>query len=42
MKIAIFGQFYHNTSGESIGILYDFLVKKGVEVFVEEEYFSLL
>ena len=42
MKIAIFGQFYHNTSGESINILYDFLVKKGVEVFVEEEYFSLL
>ena len=42
MKIAIFGQFYHNTSGKSITTLYDFLEKKGVEVLVEEEYFSML
>ena len=42
MKIAIFGQFYHNTSGESITTLYDFLEKKEVEVFIEKEYFSLL
>ncbi len=42
MKVAIFGQFYHNTSGESINILYNFLLKKGADVFVEEEYFSLL
>ncbi len=30
MKIAIFGQFYHNTSEESITTLYDFLKKKEV------------
>lgn len=42
MKIAIFGQFYQNTTAESIRTLYDFLENKGLEVFVEEEYFSLL
>ena len=42
MKIAIFGQFYHNTSAESISTLCDFLEKEDVSVFIEKEFFSLL
>ena len=42
MKIAIFGQFYHNTSAESISTLCDFLEKENVSVFIEKEFFSLL
>ena len=42
MKVAIFGQFYHNTSGDSITTLCDFLEKKDAEVYVEEDFFKLL
>ncbi len=42
MKIAIFGQFYHNTSAESISTLCDFLDKEDVSVYIEKEFFSLL
>jgi len=42
MKIAIFGQFYHNTSAESIATLCNFLEKKKIEVCIEEEFYSLL
>jgi len=42
MKIAIFGQFYHNTSAESISTLCNFLEKKKIEVCIEEEFYSLL
>ncbi len=42
MKIAIFGQFYHNTSAESISTLCDFLENENVSVFIEKEFFSLL
>ena len=42
MKVAIFGQYYHNTSGASIITLCDFLEKKEVEVFVENNFFTLL
>lgn len=42
MKIAIFGQFYHNTSAKSIRTLCDYLEKEDVSVFIEKEFFSLL
>ncbi len=42
MKIAIFGQFYHNNSAESIITLCDFLEKEDVSVYIEKEFFSLL
>ena len=42
MKVAIFGQYYHNTSGASIITLCDFLEKKEVDVFVENNFFTLL
>ncbi|NNL17017.1 MAG: NAD kinase [Flavobacteriaceae bacterium] len=42
MKIAIFGQFYHNTSAESITTLCDFLDKADASIYIEKEFFSLL
>lgn len=42
MKIAIFGQFYHIKSGESITKLIEFLQKLDAEILVETEFFNLL
>ncbi len=42
MKVAIFGQFYHNTSGSSIITLCDFLERKDADVFIEKNFFNLL
>lgn len=42
MKVAIFGQFYHNTSGASIITLCDFLEKKDVDVFIEKSFYKLI
>jgi len=42
MKVAIFGQFYHNTSGASIIALCDFLEKKDIDVFIEENFYQLI
>ena len=42
MKVAIFGQFYHNTSGSSIITLCDFLVKKEADVFIEKTFYTLI
>lgn len=42
MKVAIFGQFYHNTSGTSIITLCDFLEKKEADVFIEKSFYALI
>lgn len=42
MKVAIFGQYYHNTSGASIITLCDFLEKKDVDVFIEKSFYKLI
>lgn len=42
MKVAIFGQFYHHTSAESIATLCNFLGKKKIKIYIEKEFYSLL
>ena len=42
MKVAIFGQFYHNTSGASIITLCDFLEKNKADVFIEKSFYALI
>lgn len=42
MKIAIFGQFYHNTSGSSIKTLLDILEKKQADVNIEADFYELI
>lgn len=40
MKIAIYGQYYQNTSKASIKTLLNFLLKKKLKVFIEEDFFE--
>ena len=42
MKIAIYGQYYQNTSQASIKTLLDFLVQKKINVFIEFEFFNMI
>jgi NAD+ kinase len=42
MKIAIYGQYYQNTSQPSIKTLLDFLIKKDLKVFIESEFFDMI
>lgn len=42
MKVAIFGQFYHNTSGASITTLIDILKKKHATIFIEANFYDLI
>lgn len=42
MKVAIFGQFYHNTSGASIKTLLNFLEDKKANVVIEANFYELL
>lgn len=42
MKIAVYGQYYHNNTQSSIETLFDFLSKKEVEVYIEKDFFNIL
>ena len=42
MKIAIFGQFYHKNTEASVETLLDFLLKKDVDVYIENNFFELI
>ena len=42
MKIAIYGQYYHNSTHESIEILLEALIRKNVEVFIENDFFNII
>lgn len=42
MKVAIFGQFYHQNAEEAIKILFDYLEKKNGEFFIEENFLQII
>ena len=42
MKIAVYGQYYHNNTQSSIETLFGFLSKKEVEVYIEKDFFNIL
>jgi len=42
MKIAIYGQYYHNSTHESIEILLETLSKKNTTVFIENDFFNII
>lgn len=42
MKIAIYGQYYHNSTQESIEILLDALSKKNTAVFIENDFYNII
>lgn len=42
MKIAIYGQYYHSNTQESIEQLLDILSEKEVSVFIENDFFNII
>ncbi|WP_299226792.1 NAD kinase [uncultured Psychroserpens sp.] len=42
MKIAIYGQYYHNNTQESIERLLDILLQKKVDVCIENDFFNII
>ena len=42
MKIAIYGQFYHNNTQSSIETLLSFLSDEAVDVYIENDFFNIL
>ncbi|WP_431137078.1 NAD kinase [Psychroserpens mesophilus] len=42
MKIAIYGQYYHNSTQESIEILLDVLSQKNITIFIENDFFNII
>lgn len=42
MKVAIFGQFYHQNAEEAIKILFDYLEKKNGDFFIEETFLQII
>ena len=42
MKVAIFGQFYHQNAEEAITILFDYLEKKNGDFFIEETFLQII
>lgn len=42
MKVAIFGQYYHQSSEDSVSILLDYLEGKKVTVYIESDFFNLI
>ena len=42
MKIAIYGQYYHNSTQASIEVLLNALSRKNVSVFIENDFFNII
>ena len=42
MKVAIYGQFYHQNSEKYVQQLLDALEKKNIEVFIEENFLEII
>ena len=42
MKVAIYGQFYHENSEKYIALLLDVLQANGIEVIIEKNFFNLI
>jgi len=42
MKIAIYGQYYHNNTQESIEVLLGALAQKNINVYIENDFFNII
>jgi NAD+ kinase len=42
MKVAIFGRFYNKTTTTSVETLFNYLLKKDVDAYIETEFFNLI
>ena len=42
MKVAVFGRFYNDTTTISVETLFNYLKKKGVDTYIETEFYNLI
>ncbi|WP_372753769.1 NAD kinase [Mariniflexile sp.] len=42
MKVAVFGRFYNETTTTSVERLFDYLLKKNADAYIESEFFNLI
>lgn len=42
MKVAVFGRFYNKTTTEAVERLFDYLLKKNADAYIETEFFNLI
>ncbi len=42
MKVAIFGRFYNETTSASVETLFNYLVKKDADAYIETEFYNLI
>ncbi|WP_242134396.1 NAD kinase [Aestuariivivens marinum] len=42
MKVAIFGRFYNKTTSASVLTLFNYLLKKNIEAYIETEFYQLI
>ncbi|WP_445732239.1 NAD kinase [Mariniflexile sp.] len=42
MKVAVFGRFYNKTTTTSVERLFDYLLKKNADAYIETEFFNLI
>lgn len=42
MKVAVFGRFYNKTTSESVLTLFNYLLKKNADAYIEAEFYKLI
>ena len=42
MKVAVFGRFYNKTTTTSVETLFNYLLKKDIEAYIETEFSNLI
>ena len=42
MKVAVFGRFYNETTTSSVERLFDYLLLKNADAYIETEFFNLI
>ncbi len=42
MKVAVFGRFYNKTTSTSVQTLFNYLLKKDVDAYIETEFYNLI
>ena len=42
MKVAVFGRFYNKTTSTAVETLFNYLVKKDVDAYIETEFYNLI
>src|SRR5690606_11554095 len=42
MKVAVFGRFYNKTTSSSVETLFNYLLKKHIDAYIETEFYNII